>query len=84
MVAGLSQALHYLYDLKKGTEKIFGANLGNGYNAAVIAYKLPKAVVKTSKLNHQELKVKLLDFDDLMNGETLKLFFEKCLDAHEV
>jgi len=83
MVAGLSQALHYLYDLKKETGKIFGASLGNGYNAAVIAYKLPKTVVKTGKLDHQELKVKLLDFDDLMNGETLKLFFEKCLDTYK-
>jgi len=77
-VAGISQALHYLYDLKKEASIFFGANLGNGYNAAVIAYKLPKTAVKTDRLENQKLKVKIFDFDDLRNHADLKEFFEKC------
>jgi Holliday junction resolvase len=82
VVSGLNQVLHYLYDLRNASGKFFASNLGRGYNAAVITYKLPESAEKTGKLDNQQLKVKLLDFDDLKNFESLKVFLERCLKNH--
>ncbi len=80
LVSGLSQTLHYLYEVEREQQKIFGASLGNGYNAAVIAYKLPQGTARTGKLDQQNLKVKLFDFDDLMEGDALKAYLEKWIE----
>jgi Holliday junction resolvase len=82
VVSGLNQVLHYLYDLRNASGKFFASNLGMGYNAAVITYKLPESAEKTGKLDNQQLRVKLLDFDDLKDFASLKLFLERCLENH--
>ena len=77
VVEGVYQALHYLYDLKREDERVYfyKKSLGRGYNAAVIAYKLSPNIDKDNKVEDVNLKVKLLDFEDLADYTALIAFF---------
>ena len=68
-----------MHDLKREEERayFFRKNLGKGYNAAVIAYKLSSNIYKDDKVEDENLKVKLLDFEDLVDRTTLIAFFRK-------
>jgi len=88
IVEGIYQALHYLYDLTREGKKrqfFWGKTLlGKGYNGAVIAYKLPEVVRerKAVTLENKKLKIKLFEFSDLKQYDTLKRFFEKSLEPY--
>jgi hypothetical protein len=58
----------------------FDKSLGKGYNAAVISYKLPFSI-PTAMLENS-LKVKLLDFNDLLDRKQLDQFFIKFLESN--
>lgn len=75
---GIYQALHYLYDISvvKG-EPFFEYTLGNGYNAAVIAYRFPENIKKDNNVKNSKLKVKLFESLDLKNTADIKQFLGK-------
>lgn len=83
IIQGVYQTLHYLYDLKREKEKgyFFKKSLGRGYNAAVITRELSSSIHKDNSMEDANLKVKLLDYKDLVDGTTLITFFKKFLSV---
>jgi hypothetical protein len=88
VVDGIYQALHYLFDLKRlrSQNYFFKRELGNGYNAGVIAYRLDlsPSCDKIDQLGNKSLKVKLFDFTDLQDSEALNVFFHNFLKQHDL
>ena len=82
IIEGAYQALHYLYDLKEGGTYFFGKTFGNGYNAAVVAFKLNLQPNRTEITNNPALKIKLLDYTDLVERNALNLFINKFLEQN--
>jgi hypothetical protein len=81
---GVYQALHYLYDIslvRKRAKPVFGNTLGNGYNAAVIAYKFPTELKKDNNLDDPLLKVKIFESADLRQPEQIKKFLLKFIHS---
>lgn len=86
VVEGVYQALHYLYDLRREEERdyFFKKSLGKGYNAAVIAYKLSPNICRNDKIENENLKVKLLDYEDLLDHTALIAFFRKFFEHQDL
>ena len=85
IIQGISQALHYLWDLQKRKKYFFRDTLGDGYNAAVIAREIHDEIKKEEHLENQELKVKLFDFNDLVkDNKPLEIFLQKFLEKNGI
>ena len=83
IIQGMNQALHYLYDMRHtGQNYFFKGGLGRGYNAAVLAYRTNTIQENKSVIGRNDLKVKLFQYEDLLEEneileEFLHSFFEQ-------
>lgn len=87
IVEGIYQALRNLYDFTSKVKRTFffeekGLPLGNGYNGAVIAYKLPAAAHNRKRdfLEKKNPRIKLFEFSDLKESNALKIFLKDHLN----
>ncbi len=68
VLKGVYQALDYLQIAKKNEDSLspFNEHFGDGYNAIVATYRVPLKN-KKENLKNEDLKVKIFNYDDLMN-----------------
>ncbi len=86
IVEGISQTLHYLYDLKREADRtyFFQNSLGRGYNAMVIAHYLPPTVNTNRHIDNSNLKVKLFDYNDLILTINVVKYLEKFFEPYNL
>jgi len=81
---GLQAEPEVITEEKEEEEYFFKKSLGRGYNAAVIARELSSSIHKDNNIEDANLKVKLLDYKDLVDGTTLITFFEKFFEGQDL